>query len=38
MPKMIDAGRLYLAVPPLFRLQHGGKISMRATIRTRINC
>jgi len=23
---MIDAGRLYLAVPPLFRLQHGGKI------------
>jgi topoisomerase-4 subunit B len=26
MPKMIDAGRLYLAVPPLFRLQHGGKI------------
>jgi topoisomerase-4 subunit B len=27
MPKMIDAGRLYLAVPPLFRLQHGGKIA-----------
>jgi topoisomerase-4 subunit B len=26
MPKLIDAGRLYLAVPPLFRLQHGGKI------------
>ena len=27
MPKMIEAGRLYLAVPPLFRLQHGGKIA-----------
>jgi topoisomerase-4 subunit B len=27
MPKMIDAGRLYLAVPPLFRLQHGGTIA-----------
>jgi topoisomerase-4 subunit B len=27
MPKLIDAGRLYLAVPPLFRLQHGGKIA-----------
>src|SRR5450755_1261370 len=26
MPKLIDAGRLYLAVPPLYRLQHGGKI------------
>jgi topoisomerase IV subunit B len=26
MPKLIDAGRLYLAVPPLFRLSHGGKI------------
>jgi len=26
MPKMIEAGRLYLAVPPLFRLQHGGTI------------
>ena len=26
MPKLIDAGKLYLAVPPLFRLQHGGKI------------
>ncbi|RDV05586.1 DNA topoisomerase IV subunit B [Undibacter mobilis] len=26
MPKLIDLGRLYLAVPPLFRLQHGGKI------------
>ena len=26
MPGLIDAGRLYLAVPPLFRLQHGGKI------------
>jgi len=27
MPKLIDAGKLYLAVPPLFRLQHGGKIA-----------
>jgi topoisomerase-4 subunit B len=26
MQKLIEAGRLYLAVPPLFRLQHGGKI------------
>ena len=26
MPKMIEGGRLYLAVPPLFRLSHGGKI------------
>ena len=27
MPKLIDTGRLYLAVPPLFRLQHGGTIA-----------
>ncbi len=27
MPKIIDDGKLYLAVPPLFRLQHGGKIA-----------
>jgi topoisomerase-4 subunit B len=26
MPKLIEIGRLYLAVPPLYRLQHGGKI------------
>jgi topoisomerase IV subunit B len=26
MPKLIDDGKLYLAVPPLFRLAHGGKI------------
>jgi len=26
MPKLIEDGRLYLAVPPLYRLQHGGKI------------
>jgi topoisomerase IV subunit B len=26
MPKMIEAGRLYLAAPPLYRLTHGGKI------------
>jgi topoisomerase-4 subunit B len=25
MPKMIEGGRLYLAVPPLYRLSHGGK-------------
>ena len=25
MPPMIDNGHLYLAVPPLFRLSHGGK-------------
>ncbi len=27
MPKLIDDGKLYLAVPPLFRLQHGGTIA-----------
>ena len=26
MPKLIEGGKLYLAVPPLFRLAHGGKI------------
>ena len=26
MPKLIDDGHLYLAVPPLFRLSHGGKV------------
>jgi topoisomerase IV subunit B len=26
MPKLIDDGKLYLAVPPLYRLAHGGKI------------
>ena len=26
MQKLIEGGRLYLAVPPLYRLQHGGKI------------
>ena len=25
MPKLIDGGHLYLAVPPLYRLSHGGK-------------
>jgi topoisomerase IV subunit B len=25
MPKLIDDGKLYLAVPPLYRLTHGGK-------------
>ncbi|MBV9260288.1 MAG: DNA topoisomerase IV subunit B [Pseudolabrys sp.] len=25
-PKLIEHGKLYLAVPPLFRLSHGGKI------------
>src|SRR6478609_2998128 len=27
MPKLIEGGKLYLAVPPLFRLSHGGKIA-----------
>ena len=26
MPDMIRAGRLYLALPPLYRLSHGGKV------------
>jgi topoisomerase-4 subunit B len=26
MPKLIEGGHLYLGVPPLFRLSHGGKI------------
>ena len=26
MPRLIDRGHLYLAVPPLYRLSHGGKI------------
>src|ERR1043165_7166643 len=26
MPNLIDSGKLYLAVPPLYRLSHGGKI------------
>jgi topoisomerase-4 subunit B len=26
MPELIKGGRLYLAVPPLYRLSHGGKI------------
>ncbi|HWM48910.1 MAG TPA: DNA topoisomerase IV subunit B [Xanthobacteraceae bacterium] len=26
MPRLIDAGHLYLAAPPLYRLSHGGKI------------
>ena len=26
MPKLIDEGHLYLAVPPLYRLSHGGRI------------
>ena len=26
MPSLIRAGRLYLALPPLFRLSHGGKV------------
>ncbi|MGL5362318.1 MAG: DNA topoisomerase IV subunit B [Bosea sp. (in: a-proteobacteria)] len=25
MPRLIDKGHLYLAIPPLYRLQHGGK-------------
>ncbi|MFL6796320.1 MAG: DNA topoisomerase IV subunit B [Xanthobacteraceae bacterium] len=26
MPQLIDQGHLYLAVPPLYRLSHGGKV------------
>src|SRR4249920_1612303 len=26
MPQLIDIGHLYLAVPPLYRLAHGGKM------------
>src|SRR5215468_547123 len=26
MPRLIEGGKLYLAVPPLYRLSHGGKI------------
>ena len=26
MPQLIDKGHLYLAVPPLYRLSHGGKV------------
>jgi len=26
MPKLIEHGHLYLAVPPLYRLSHGGKV------------
>jgi topoisomerase IV subunit B len=26
MPKLIEGGKLYLAVPPLYRVSHGGKI------------
>src|SRR5262249_40343960 len=26
MPQMIENGHLYLAVPPLYRLSHGGKV------------
>ncbi len=26
MPQLIDGGHLYLAVPPLYRLAHGGKV------------
>ncbi|WP_374626926.1 DNA topoisomerase IV subunit B [Devosia sp.] len=27
MPKLIDGGHLYLALPPLYRLSHGGKVA-----------
>ncbi len=30
MPKLIENGHLYLAVPPLYRLSHGGKSVLRA--------
>ncbi|MEP7241860.1 MAG: DNA topoisomerase IV subunit B [Devosia sp.] len=31
MPKLIDDGHLYLALPPLFRLSHGGKVAYAMT-------
>jgi topoisomerase-4 subunit B len=31
-------GHLYLAVPPLYRISQGGKMSMRATTPTRTSC
>ncbi len=27
MPKLIDRGHLYLAIPPLYRLQQGSKVA-----------
>ena len=35
MPKLVEAGRLFLAVPPLYRLQQGDHRNMPATTRTR---
>ena len=29
MPDLIRAGRLFLALPPLYRLSHGGKVDLR---------
>jgi topoisomerase-4 subunit B len=38
MPDMIRSGRLYLALPPLYRLSHGGKASTPATTPTATSC
>ena len=39
MPKLVAGGRLFLAAPPLYRLQPGrARRSMRATTRTRTSC
>ena len=35
MPELIRAGHLYLALPPLYRLNHGGKTPTPATTPTR---
>ncbi len=29
MPKLIDQGHLYLAVPPLYKLSQGAKVGLR---------
>ena len=38
MPQLIDDGHLYLAVPPLYRLSHGGKIFYARNDSTRTSC
>ena len=38
MPKLIETGHLYLAVPPLYRLSHGGKVLYARDDAHRRNC